>query len=101
MSYSDDLKQIATADSEDERLELAGRLGERLSGEQDLQPQLDSLTKERDELKSQLDAVTKERDDIRKSYVDRFFDYKKPDDRQAEQPSQPEAVTLQSFLGLE
>lgn len=99
MEIADRLKEIATADDADTRLELSGKLADEIGAMPDYSDQIDALKKESADLRSQLDSAVKERDDMKQKYIDRFFSKIDHDDAREEAPK--EGATISSFLGEE
>lgn len=107
MAYDDELKAIALAETEEERLRLSGELAANIEAP-DPTGDVKALTEERDSLKADLDEAEKKYNDLRERYVDAFFSTaaKGRDDESA--PKQPatkpesrEGATLASLFGKE
>ena len=70
--YEEQLKAIATAETEDERLTLAGELSTTIGDGADSEA-LRKAEEERDSLREQLEESQGKYNDLREKYVDRFF----------------------------
>lgn len=104
MAYEDELKAIATAETEEERLRLSGELAGELAEAPDADA-LAGVTKERDDYRAQLEESEKKYNDLREKYVDAFFSTAQgataPKTEPAKEPEKRTGATLASFLGKE
>lgn len=104
--YEEQLKAIATAETEDERLTLAGELSTTIGDGADPEV-LRKAEEERDSLRKQLEESQGKYNDLREKYVDRFFstgDGPKPTgegENQAPKAEPREGATLASLFGKE
>lgn len=106
MAYDDELKAIALAETEEERLRLSGELAASIEAPEE-GADVQALTEERDSLRADLDEAEKKYNDLREKYVDAFFstaskgrdeDAPKPP---AKGPESREGATLASLFGKE
>lgn len=106
MAYDDELKAIALAETEEERLRLSGELAASIEAQEE-GADVQALTEERDSLRADLDEAEKKYNDLRERYVDAFFstaakgrdeDAPKPP---AKGPESREGATLASLFGKE
>lgn len=108
MAYEDELKAIATTDSEDERLKLASSLAGQIGDAPDPDA-LKALEEQRDSLNKQLADAKEQYTALREKYVDAFFsnpgakDGKPGDDNNGAPVGGDErkGLTLGGFLGRE
>lgn len=107
MAYDDELKAIALAETEEERLRLSGELAASIE-EGEPTENVRALTEERDSLKADLDEAEKKYNDLRERYVDAFFSTAAKgcgDDaapkQPAKEPESREGATLASLFGKE
>ena len=105
--YEEQLKAIAIAETEDERLTLAGELSTTIGDGADSEA-LRKAEEERDSLREQLEESQGKYNDLREKYVDRFFsagDGPKPsgegEQKQAPKAEPREGATLASLFGKE
>ena len=107
MAYDDELKAIALAETEEERLRLSGELAANIEAPE-ATDDVKALTEERDSLKADLDAAEKKYNDLRERYVDAFFstaakgrDEDAAPKQPAKGPERREGATLASLFGKE
>lgn len=107
MAYDDELKAIALAETEEERLRLSGELAASIEAPE-AGADVQALTEERDSLRADLDEAEKKYNDLRERYVDAFFSTasKGRDDeaapkQPAKEPESREGATLASLFGKE
>ena len=107
MAYDDELKAIALAETEEERLRLSGELAANIEAPEPA-GDVKALTEERDSLKADLDEAEKKYNDLRERYVDAFFSTAAKGRTEDGEPKQPakgpesrEGATLASLFGKE
>lgn len=107
MAYDDELKAIALADTEEERLRLSGELAASIEAAEPTDD-LKDITEERDSLKADLEEAEKKYNDLRERYVDAFFstaakgrDEDAAPKPPAKEPESREGATLASLFGKE
>ena len=105
--YEEQLKAIATAETEDERLTLAGELSTTIGDGADSEA-LRKPEEERDSLREQLEESQGKYNDLREKYVVRYIsacDGPKPsgegEQKQAPKAEPREGATLASLFGKE
>ena len=105
--YDDELKAIALAETEDERLRLSGELAAAIEAPEPT-ADLKTITEERDSLKADLEKSEKKYNDLREKYVDAFFstaakgrDEDAAPKPPAKRPESREGATLASLFGKE
>lgn len=108
MAYDDELKAIALAETEEERLRLSGELAATIESPE-TSGDVEALTKERDSLKEQVEAGEKKYNELREKYVDAFFSTASQGLAESGEPKEPAAkgpgvkggATLASLFGKE
>ena len=107
MAYDDELKAIALAETEEERLRLSGELAASIEAPE-AGADVQALTEERDSLRADLDEAEKKYNDLRERYVDAFFSTAAKGQTGDGEPKQPangpdkrEGATLATLFGKE
>lgn len=107
MAYDDELKAIALAETEEERLRLSGELAANIEAPEATED-VKALTEERDSLKADLEESEKKYNELREKYVDAFFSTASQGQGREPEPKEPPAeaggkggTTLASLFGKE
>lgn len=107
MAYDDELKAIALAETEEERLRLSGELAATIEAPAP-SADLEALEAERDSLRAEVEAGEKKYNELREKYVDAFFSTASQGQGREPEPKEPPAdaggkggTTLASLFGKE
>lgn len=105
--YDDELKAIALAETEEERLRLSGELAATIETPSQ-SADLEALEAERDSLRAEVEAGEKKYNELREKYVDAFFSTASQGQGREPEPKEPPAgaggkggATLASLFGKE